>query len=84
MASLYIKDPDTVAVVARLAKRTGQTKTALVRQLAADREAELDRESRGDDFDRKLADFYRRFPPLAPVGPPSDKAFFDRMWGEPD
>lgn len=84
MASLYIKDPDTVAAVARLAKRTGQTKTALVRELAAKREAELDRTSGCGEFDRKVADFYRRFPPLSPSGPPSDKTFFDRMWGEPD
>lgn len=84
MASLYIKDPETVATVARLAKRTGQTKTALVRALAAEREAELDRAGGKDEFDRKLADFYRRHPPLSRVGPPSDKAFFDRMWGEPD
>lgn len=84
MASLYIKDPETVAVVARVAERTGQTKTALVRQLAAEREAELNRACGKDEFDRKLAEFYRRFPPLSPVGPPSDKAFFDRLWGEPD
>ena len=84
MASLYIKDPATVAAVSRLAKRTGQTKTALVRELTAEREAELDRAGGTDEFDRKLSEFYRRYPPLSPIGPPSDKAFFDRMWGEPD
>ena len=93
MASLYIKDAQTAGVVARVAKRTGKTKTALVRELAEAHEAELDRAmtvaetaeaEKNVEFDRKLADFYRRFPPASPQVAPDHKPFFDAMWGEPD
>ena len=93
MASLYIKDAQTAGVVARVAKRTGKTKTALVRELAEAHEAELDRATtaaeidqaeKRAEFDRKLADFYRRFPPSSPGVAPDHKSFFDAMWGEPD
>lgn len=84
MASLYIKDPATVAAIARLAKRTGQTKTAVVRELAAEREARLDRASGGGDLEGKLREFYRRFPPERPAVTPNHRSFFDAMWGEAD
>jgi antitoxin VapB len=83
MASLFIRDAETAAVVARLARRTGQTKTALVRQLAAEREAQLDREAGTVDVRRKLADFHRRHPPASPTTAPDHKPALDRMWGEP-
>jgi antitoxin VapB len=82
MASLFIKDPETAAIVARVAKRTGLTKTALVRELAAAREAELDGQAGIENVHSKLADFYRRYPPASPAVTPDHKAFFDAMWGE--
>ena len=42
MKGLNLKDEETVALVSALAKRTGQTKTATVRELARTRLAELD------------------------------------------
>lgn len=84
MASLYIKDPETAEIVRRVARRTGVTQTALVRELASAREAQLDRETGTDDFDTKLAELYRRFPPSSPSQAPDHKPFFDAMWGEPD
>ena len=50
---LNLKDEETVALVSALAKRTGQTKTATVRELARARLAELD----DRDADAKEARF---------------------------
>ena len=84
MASLYIKDSETAAVVSRVARRTGKTKTALVRELATAREAELDRAASRDDLAARVAELHRRFPPERPKVAPDHKAFFDAMWGDPD
>lgn len=84
MASLFIKDHDTAEIVRRVARRTGMTHTALVRELASAREAELDRDPAAKDFDAKLAELYRRFPPTSPTVTPDHKPFFDGMWGDPD
>jgi len=84
VASLFIKDHETADIVRRLARRTGMTQTALVRELASAREAELDRDPAAADFDAKLAELYRRFPPTSPAVTPDHKPFFDTMWGEPD
>ncbi len=84
MASLFIKDPETAEIVRRVARRTGVTQTALVRELASAREAELNHQVQSDDFHSKLADLRRRFPPASLKVTPDHKAFFDRMWGEQD
>jgi antitoxin VapB len=82
MASLYIKDDETNAVVTRLAQRTGVSKTALVRDLAIQREAEMNRVDRKVSVREEL-ERYRRENPLPPkTGKVADKAFFDEMWGE--
>ena len=82
MASLYIKDPQTADLVARVARRAGVTKTALVREMAAAREAELDRAQHRAGLKARL-DALHAARPLPPRnGPPADKAFFDEMWGE--
>jgi antitoxin VapB len=83
MASLFIKDPETAEIVGRLAKRTGVTKTALVRDLASAREAELNRVD-ASDFDDRLRLFYQRHPPASPKVDPDHKPFFDALWGDPD
>ncbi|MBY0519747.1 MAG: type II toxin-antitoxin system VapB family antitoxin [Sphingomonas sp.] len=82
MASLYIKDSETAALVARVAQRTGVTKTALVRELAAAREAELDRAEPRASAREKLDALWREFPFPRSKGTKVDKAFFDKMWGE--
>ncbi len=82
MASLYIKDPDTAALVERVAKRSGVTKTALVRELAAAREAELDRADPRRDGREKLDALWREFPFQRVTSTDVDKAFYDKMWGE--
>lgn len=82
MASLYIKDSETAALVARVAQRTGVTKTALVRELAAAREAELDRADPRHDVREKLDALWREYPFPRSTGTKVDKAFFDKMWGE--
>ena len=84
MASLYIKDSETAEIVARVARRIGMSKTALVREMAVAREAELDRDNSGEAADRALEAFYRRFPPTSPAASPDHKPFFDAMWGDRD
>jgi antitoxin VapB len=81
MASLYIKDEETAALVTRVAERSGLTKTALVRELAAAREAELDRAAPQMSAREKLDAFWRANP-LPQTGQKADKAFFDEMWDE--
>lgn len=89
MASLYIKDTETAALVARVAQRSGLTKTALVRELAAEREAQLDRNTPHEadphkDARERLDAVWRKYPFPRSEGTKVDKAFFDKMWGEDD
>ena len=79
MASLFIKDAATAAVVERVAKRTGMTKTALVRELAEAREAELDRDSVGLSSRERLERFWEEHPLGRPTGLEADKAFYDSL-----
>ena len=82
MASLFIKDPDTADLVTRVARKAGMTKTALVRELAAAREAELDTAHHRATLRERL-DAWRAAHPLPPpTGLKAGKAFFDEMWGE--
>ncbi len=80
MTSLYIKDPDTAGLVARVARRLGMTKTALVRELAAAREVELDRGERSSSPER-LRKFWRDHPLPPPTGLAVDKSFYDELSG---
>jgi antitoxin VapB len=82
MASLYIKDEETAALVARVAKRSGLTKTALVRELAIAREAELNRGEQHMSAREKLEKFWREHPLPPPTGLKADKAFFDELSGD--
>ena len=83
MASLFIKDKDTAERVARIAKRSGMTKTALVRDMAIAREAELD-EAQAKQRARRpareiLEEIWRRHPLGEPTGLEADKAFYDSL-----
>ena len=82
MASLFIKDSDTAALVSRVAERLGLTKTALVRELAAAREAELDRGERRLSSRERLQKFWREHPLPPSTGLKADKAFYDDLSGD--
>lgn len=83
MASLYIKDSDTAERVARVAKRAGMSKTALVRDMAIAREAEMDRMQMVNVPKRSgreiLRDIWRKHPLGKPSGLEADKAFYDSL-----
>lgn len=91
MASLYIKDAVTAGRVDRMARQRGTTKTALVaRALDALEKAEpapvpvsID-DIPPTDFVEWMRWHRARNPLPPPTGRKADKAFFDRMWGEPD
>lgn len=84
MASLFIKDPATSALVAKLARQRGTTKTEAVRRAV---EAELARDApRGSRAATQSAKeyldaFYARYPIPRPSGYKADKAFFDDLSG---
>ena len=83
MASLYIKDQETADLVRRVAARSGMTNTALIRELAAAREAELERAKAKRRPAREiLEEFWREHPPGSPTGLKADKAFFDDLSGD--
>jgi antitoxin VapB len=85
MGSLYIKDEETAALVRRVAERSGLTNTALVRELAEAREAELDRQNAARKSTREiLIEFRKRYPLPEKLGPIADKAFYDELSGDDD
>lgn len=80
MASLYIKDAETAALAAEVARRTGKTKTAIVREALQDLRSKLPPESPHQDFVARWA-AYRRLNPLSPpTGLKADKAFYDSLY----
>jgi antitoxin VapB len=81
MASLYIKDAETAALAAELAKRLGTTKTEAVRTALREKRASFAAESPAPDIVEWLRE-RRRTHPLPPDNGTADKAFFDEMWGE--
>lgn len=81
MASLYIKDPETAAMVDRLARRRGLTKTEAVRRAVA---ADLAIDEPKLTPRERLEEFYRRHPSGEPTGLKAEKAFYDWLSGEED
>ena len=89
MASLYIKDPVTAGRVERLARQRGTTKTALVgRALDALEQIEGEAAPPGAETPPSAPlewiRWHRARKPLPTKVGNADKAFFDRLWGEPD
>ena len=85
MTALYIKDEETAALVRRVARLSGMTNTALVRELAAAREAELDHQRTPRKSTREiLIEFRKRYPLPEKLGPIADKAFYDELSGNED
>ena len=77
---LCIKDDDTAALVAQLAKLRGLAKQAVVK-LAV--QAGLDRAAQAIPLEDRFAAFRGACPLPPPAGELADKAFFDEMSGEP-
>jgi antitoxin VapB len=82
MASLYIKDPETAAIAARLAKRLGTTKTEAVRRALQDAEGAIGDAPTTRRWADWIADYRREHPLPAATGKKADKAFFDWLSGE--
>lgn len=79
--SLYIKDRETAALADEVARRTGKTKTAVVREaLTAFRHQLPPEEAAKPDFvERYMA--WRAQNPLPPMtGLKADKAFYDSLY----
>lgn len=85
MASLYIKDAETAALAAELARRMKTTKTEAVRTALREKTASFapDKPGPAPDIIEWLRE-RRRTHPLPPDNGTADKAFFDELWGEPD
>ena len=86
MASLYIKDDRTTQKVRQLAKRLGTTQTEAVRRGIEALERQLEDEERptAEQFIAWLDEHRARHPLPPQTGKKADKAFFDRMWNEPE
>lgn len=82
MASLYIKDAETAALVARVARRQGKTKTQAVRELFQEAEAKLGPEEPKSNFVEWLHEYRRRFPAPSPTGVRHDHSVYDWMSDE--
>ena len=84
MASLYIKDVETAALAAEVARRTGKTKTAVVREALQEFRHKLPPEQPKDDLVAWWQE-YRRLNPLGPsTGLKADKAFYDSLYEDDD
>lgn len=82
MASLYIKDQETAALAAEVARQLGTTKTEAVRTALREKKASFHTADDRPDFLDWLRE-RRKTHPLPPrIGHVADKAFFDEMWGE--
>lgn len=77
---LYIKDDRTAALVAELAGKRGISKQDAVRQAV---QAELDRLAQAIPLRERIAAWRKQHPMPPPTGQKADKAFFDKLSGEP-
>ena len=84
MASLYIKDAETAAAVARVAKRLGTSKTQAVRDAIRRVEDDLDKASPRRNLREWMREYREKHPLPPPTGLNADKAFFDWLSGEED
>lgn len=83
MAALYIKDAQTAALVADVARLTGKTKTAVVREALQEFRHKLPPEPK-DDLVAWWQDYRRRNPLGPPTGLKADKAFYDSLYEDDD
>ncbi len=84
MASLYIKDEETAALAAEVAKRLGTTKTEAVRAALREKKASFAPEHQQPDLVGWVKDYHQRHPLPPSNGFTADKAFYDWLSGEED
>lgn len=84
MASLYIKDEETSALAAEVARRLGTTKTEAVRTALREKKATFAPEHQKPDLVGWVKDYHRRHPLPPSDGFTADKAFYDWLSGEED
>lgn len=81
MASLYIKDSLTAELADRVARIRGVTKTQAVRDALETALRDVRPKERTPDLIKWIEE-RRAQRPLQSTGRESDKAFFDKMWGD--
>lgn len=84
MASLYIKDEETAALAAEVARRMGTTKTEAVRTALREKKATFAPETHKPDLVAWVKAYHQRNPLPPSDGFTADKAFFDWLSGEED
>jgi antitoxin VapB len=84
VASLYIKDAKTAALVSETARRAGKTKTAVVREAVEAFSHLLPSEAPSQDFVDWYMDFRERHPLPPLTGLNADKAFYDSLYDDDD
>lgn len=84
MASLFIKDEETAALAAEVARRLGTTKTDAVRTALREKKATFAPETPGPapDIVAWLRERRRTHPLPLRAGHEADKAFYDALSGE--
>ncbi|NIJ08180.1 antitoxin VapB [Sphingomonas vulcanisoli] len=85
MASLFVKNDEAAALAAEVAELRGVTKSvAVIEALRKERDAlRPPLQPKGKSLIERM-DQYRNGHPLPPKVREADKAFFDRLWGEPE
>ena len=79
--AFHIRDPQTDAVVRKLAQRKGVGITEAIRIAAQN---ELEREESTPSLWERTADLRAEVASWPDTGKKADKAFFDEMWGQGD
>jgi antitoxin VapB len=79
MTSLYIKDAQTSALATEVARRTGKTKTAVVREALQEFRHKLPPEQPTEDLVAAWREYRRQNPLGPPTGKKADKAFYDSL-----
>ena len=84
MASLYIKDQEIAALAERLSRRLGTSKTDTVRRALSALERSMPERPSTAALLTSLDEWRALHPLPPPTQALSDKAFFDRLWDEPN
>ena len=79
MASLFIKDAETAELASEVARRTGKTKTAVVREALQAFRHKLPAEEPKRDILEWMLEYHLQNPLGPPTGLKADKAFYDSL-----
>jgi antitoxin VapB len=79
--AFHVRDPETDALVRKLAKQKGVGLTEAIREAARN---ELEREEGKLSLWERTADIRAEIASWPKTGLKADKAFFDDMWGQGD